>query len=58
MEEFNNPEDGIKYFEKKFKDKTKNNWAKRDNFQPKTGKYTLLDMGMEYEFICDSCFVL
>ena len=29
-------------FEKKFKDKTKNAWAARDNFEPAAGKYTLL----------------
>ena len=46
-EEFKKAEDGIKYFEKKFKDKTKNDWSKRDNFQAKPGKYTLLDIGME-----------
>jgi poly [ADP-ribose] polymerase len=34
----------IQDFEKKFKDKTKNNWADRANFQPVSGKYTLLEM--------------
>jgi poly [ADP-ribose] polymerase len=34
-----------KEFRKKFKDKTKNDWDKRDNFTPQPGKYTLLDMG-------------
>ncbi|XP_037787303.1 protein mono-ADP-ribosyltransferase PARP3-like [Penaeus monodon] len=37
-------EDAIKAFEKKFKDKTKNNWADRDNFEPVPKKYTLLEM--------------
>ncbi|XP_047497848.1 protein mono-ADP-ribosyltransferase PARP3-like, partial [Penaeus chinensis] len=37
-------EDAIKIFEKKFKDKTKNNWADRDNFEPVPKKYTLLEM--------------
>ena len=34
----------IKSFEKKFKDKTKNNWSDRNNFVPQTGKYTLIEM--------------
>jgi poly [ADP-ribose] polymerase len=34
----------IKAFEKKFKDKTSNNWADRANFVPKSGKYTLIEM--------------
>ncbi|KAF9583758.1 Poly [ADP-ribose] polymerase 2 [Lunasporangiospora selenospora] len=35
--------DGAKgIFEKKFKDKTKNNWAERDDFQKYPGKYHLL----------------
>ncbi|ROT65082.1 poly [Penaeus vannamei] len=38
-------EDAIKAFEKKFKDKTRNNWADRDNFEPVAKKYTLLEMG-------------
>ena len=33
-----------KEFAKKFKDKTKNNWDDRDNFEPAAGKYTLLEM--------------
>ncbi|XP_066284535.1 protein mono-ADP-ribosyltransferase PARP3-like isoform X1 [Branchiostoma lanceolatum] len=33
-----------KDFEKKFKDKTKNDWSKRGSFAPVTGKYTLLEM--------------
>ncbi|ROT70234.1 hypothetical protein C7M84_011516 [Penaeus vannamei] len=37
-------EDAIKAFEKKFKDKTRNNWADRDNFEPVAKKYTLLEM--------------
>ncbi len=31
----------IKDFEKKFKDKSANNWAQRANFKPKAGKYTV-----------------
>ena len=34
----------IKDFKKKFKDKTKNNWDERDNFQPVQGKYTMIEM--------------
>ena len=37
----------IKDFEKKFKDKTRNNWANREDFSPKPGKYTLLEMALE-----------
>lgn len=34
----------IKSFEKKFKDKTQNDWNNRANFVPKSGKYTLIEM--------------
>ena len=37
--------DAIKEFKKKFNDKTKNKWEDRNKFVPKTGKYTLLEMG-------------
>ena len=33
-----------KEFEKKFKDKTRNDWSARENFQVVKGKYTLLEM--------------
>ncbi|XP_078678445.1 protein mono-ADP-ribosyltransferase PARP3-like [Branchiostoma floridae x Branchiostoma belcheri] len=36
-----------KDFEKKFKDKTKNDWSKRGSFMPVKGKYTLLEMDTE-----------
>lgn len=36
-------EQAIKEFEKKFKEKTKNNWADRDNFKSHTGSYTLVE---------------
>lgn len=36
-------------FNKKFKDKTKNNWSERDNFKPVPGKYTLIEMGNDDE---------
>ncbi|XP_063613393.1 protein mono-ADP-ribosyltransferase PARP3-like [Penaeus indicus] len=44
IDSMNKVEDVIKVFEKKFKDKTKNNWADRDNFEPAPKKYTLLEM--------------
>lgn len=34
----------IKNFEKKFKDKTKNNWSDRENFVSHSGKYTLIEV--------------
>ena len=34
----------IKAFEKKFKDKSSNNWTNRANFTPVKGKYTLIEM--------------
>ena len=36
-------------FKKKFKDKTRNDWDKRANFQAVPGKYTLLEMDDEEE---------
>ena len=42
-------EGAIKDFEKKFKDKTKNDWKDRDNFKAVAGKYTLLEMDTEDE---------
>lgn len=36
--------DAIKSFEKKFKDKTKNDWKDRASFKPSPGKYTLIEM--------------
>ena len=39
----------IKLFEKKFKDKTKNNWTNRNSFNPVKGKYTLIEMADEEE---------
>lgn len=41
---FNKLEDAIKDFEKKFKDKTKNNWSDRSNFVSHAGKYTLIEV--------------
>lgn len=42
---FDNAEDAISAFEKKFKDKTKNNWDDRDNFVAHPKKYTMLEIG-------------
>lgn len=33
-----------KDFEKKFREKTKNSWAARENFIAQPGKYTLIDV--------------
>lgn len=40
-------ESAIKDFEKKFKDKTKNNWSDRSNFVSHPGKYTLIEVDGE-----------
>ncbi|XP_076059725.1 protein mono-ADP-ribosyltransferase PARP3-like [Oratosquilla oratoria] len=37
-------------FKKKFKDKTKNDWDKRDNFEAKPGKYTLIEIDEDVEY--------
>ncbi|XP_068207144.1 protein mono-ADP-ribosyltransferase PARP3-like [Palaemon carinicauda] len=39
-----NVEAAIKAFKKKFKDKTKNDWDKREDFTPQPGKYTLIEI--------------
>ncbi|XP_059184953.1 protein mono-ADP-ribosyltransferase PARP3 [Centropristis striata] len=39
-----NAEAAVKDFEKKFKDKTKNNWSDRANFVSHSGKYTLIEV--------------
>lgn len=41
---FTSLEQAVKEFEKKFKDKTKNNWSDRENFVPHPGKYTLIEV--------------
>ena len=46
---FGTPNNAIKDFEKKFKDKTRNNWADRASFKPVAGKYTLLEMAGDDE---------
>ncbi|KAM4864494.1 protein mono-ADP-ribosyltransferase PARP3 isoform X2 [Urocitellus parryii] len=42
-------EDAKKDFEKKFREKTKNNWAERDHFVAHPGKYTLIEVQGEDE---------
>ncbi|KAL7635608.1 UNVERIFIED_CONTAM: hypothetical protein RMT77_014677 [Armadillidium vulgare] len=42
-------EDAINQFKKKFKEKTKNEWEKRENFVPSKGKYTLIEICQESE---------
>lgn len=41
---FASPDQGIKEFESKFKDKSSNAWANRKNFKPASGKYTLIEL--------------
>ncbi|XP_029948425.1 protein mono-ADP-ribosyltransferase PARP3 [Salarias fasciatus] len=41
---FDKADNAVKDFEKKFKDKTKNNWSDRDNFVSHSGKYTLIEV--------------
>ncbi|XP_061423027.1 protein mono-ADP-ribosyltransferase PARP3 isoform X2 [Lethenteron reissneri] len=47
MKTFGNEAEAIKDFEKKFKDKTKNNWQQRGEFTAHPGKYTLIEMQYE-----------
>ncbi|XP_045932518.1 protein mono-ADP-ribosyltransferase PARP3 [Micropterus dolomieu] len=46
---FDNLERAVKDFEKKFKDKTKNNWCERSNFVSHPGKYTLIEVDGEQD---------
>ncbi|XP_048403741.1 protein mono-ADP-ribosyltransferase PARP3 [Stegostoma tigrinum] len=39
----------VKDFEKKFKDKTKNDWVNRDSFVAHPGKYTMIEVQQGYE---------
>lgn len=39
----------VKDFEKKFKDKTKNNWSEREAFVSHPGKYTLIEVDGEQD---------
>ena len=43
VHDFDDVKEAIKDFEKKFKDKTKNNWKDRANFVPK-GLYSMVAM--------------
>eukprot|EP00300_Choanocystis_sp_HF-7_P042754 c9455_g1_i1.p1 GENE.c9455_g1_i1~~c9455_g1_i1.p1 ORF type:complete len:828 (-),score=180.10 c9455_g1_i1:110-2593(-) len=43
LETYEKLEQAIKAFEQKFKEKTKNSWADRENFVQHPGKYTMLD---------------
>eukprot|EP00756_Hemistasia_phaeocysticola_P012214 Hpha_TRINITY_DN15178_c4_g3::TRINITY_DN15178_c4_g3_i1::g.129676::m.129676/K10798/PARP; poly [ADP-ribose] polymerase len=47
LEPHGNVASAIKSFESKFRDKTRNAWAQRDNFKAVDGKYTLLEMDEE-----------
>lgn len=49
LNSFSKPEDAVKDFEKKFKDKTKNNWSDRLNFVSHSGKYTLIEVDGEQD---------
>ncbi|XP_035518126.1 protein mono-ADP-ribosyltransferase PARP3 [Morone saxatilis] len=49
LNEFDKPEKAVKDFEKKFKDKTKNNWCDRSNFVSHPGKYTLIEVDGEQD---------
>ncbi|KAJ1560509.1 Poly [ADP-ribose] polymerase 3, partial [Nowakowskiella sp. JEL0078] len=44
--DFLDENEAVNAFKKKFKDKTSNDWDKRSNFVPKSGKYTLLEMDL------------
>ena len=44
---YGSADQAIKDFKKKFKDKTKNNWDERANFNAVKGKYTLLEMDQD-----------
>ncbi|KAK5872381.1 hypothetical protein PBY51_013092 [Eleginops maclovinus] len=49
LNRFDTPEKAAKDFEKKFKDKTKNNWSDRSNFVSHPGKYTLIEVDGEQD---------
>ncbi|XP_023258201.1 poly [ADP-ribose] polymerase 3 [Seriola lalandi dorsalis] len=46
---FDKAENAVKDFEKKFKDKTKNNWSDRMTFVSHPGKYTLIEVDGEQD---------
>ncbi|KAJ3386583.1 Poly [ADP-ribose] polymerase 2 [Lobulomyces angularis] len=45
LEVFDNSQQSISAFERKFKDKTKNSWENRENFEKVKGKYFLIERG-------------
>lgn len=49
LTQFARPESALKDFERKFKDKTKNNWSDRMNFVSHPGKYTLIEVDGEQD---------
>lgn len=49
LNSFDTPEKAVKDFEKKFKDKTKNDWSNRSNFVTHPGKYTLIEVEGEQD---------
>nr|XP_046239788.1 protein mono-ADP-ribosyltransferase PARP3 [Scatophagus argus] len=49
LNKFDKVETAVKDFEKKFKDKTKNNWSDRLNFVSHPGKYTLIEVDGEQD---------
>ncbi|XP_072238324.1 protein mono-ADP-ribosyltransferase PARP3 [Leuresthes tenuis] len=49
LNSFDKLETALKDFEKKFKDKTKNNWNDRTNFVSHSGKYTLIEVDGEQD---------
>lgn len=51
LNKVSNVESAVKDFEKKFKDKTKNNWSDRINFVSYSGKYTLIEVDAEVKVL-------
>ena len=49
MRSFCDSAKAIADFKRKFKDKTKNAWEDREQFQAVSGKYTLIEMGSDEE---------
>ncbi|KAM6928328.1 protein mono-ADP-ribosyltransferase PARP3 [Xenentodon cancila] len=49
LNQFDKLENAVKDFNKKFKDKTKNNWSDRANFVSHPGKYTLIEVDGEQD---------
>jgi poly [ADP-ribose] polymerase len=46
MDSFSDVTQAIKAFEKKFKDKTNNDWKNREKFVSRPGKYDLIEMDL------------